>query len=86
MKIPKKTWPELFEKILNGEKNFDLRLADFACQPSDVLVLQEYNPKTKQYTGRETEKEITFVMKTKDINFWPKEDVDKFGFVVMSLK
>ena len=56
MKIPKKTWPELFEKILSGEKNFDLRLADFECQPGDILVMQEYDPKTKQYTGREIEK------------------------------
>lgn len=86
MKIPKKTWPELFEKILSGEKNFDLRLADFDCQPGDILVFQEYDPKTKQYTGREVEKEITFVMKTKNLNFWPKEQVDELGFIVMSLK
>lgn len=86
MKICKKTWPELFEKVLSGEKNFDLRLADFECQPGDTLVLQEYNPFTKQYTGREIEKEITFVLKTKDIHFWAKEDVDKLGFVVLSIK
>lgn len=86
MKIPKKTWPELFEKVLSGEKNFDLRLADFECQPGDILVFQEYDPKTKQYTGREIEKEITFVMKTNDLNFWPKKQVDELGFIVMSLK
>jgi len=86
MKIYKKTWPELFEKILSGEKNFDLRLADFECRPGDTLVLQEYDPNTKQYTGREIEKEVTFVLKTRDLNFWPKEKIDELGFVVMSLK
>jgi ribosomal protein S17 len=85
-RIEKKTWPELFDKVLSGEKNFDLRLAEFECEKGDILVLKEWDPKTKQYTGRELEKEITFVIKTKDIKFWSKEEMDKLGFVVMSFK
>lgn len=86
MKIEKKTWPEFFEKIQNGEKMYDLRLADFECKPGDVLVLKEWDPKTNQYTGRVLEKQVTYVSKTKDVGFWPKEDVEKYGFQVISIK
>ena len=86
MRIEKNTWPELFEKVLSGEKTFDLRLADWECNPGDILVLREYNPETKEYTGRVIEKEVTFVLKTKDLKFWSKEDMDKYGFQVFSFK
>ena len=86
MRIEKKTWPELFEKILSGEKTFEIRLADFKCRPGDILILREWDPKTKEYTGRVLEKEVTFVMKTKDIKFWPKEEIAKYGFQVISFK
>ena len=86
MKIEKKVWLEYFQKILDGSKTFELRLADFECNPGDVLVLKEYNPKTNEYTGRVLEKAVTFVFKTKDQKFWPKEDVEKHGFQVMAFK
>ena len=41
MKIEKKIWPEFFQKILEGDKTFELRLADFECHPEDILVLKE---------------------------------------------
>ena len=86
MKIEKKVWPEYFQKILDGIKTFELRLADFECNPGDVLVLKEYNPKTKQYSGRVLEKAVTFVFKTKDQKFWLKEDIEKHGFQVIAFK
>lgn len=86
MKIKKKTWPELFQKVLDGDKNFDLRLADFDCMSGDILILEEWDPKTKEYTGRVLEKKITFVLKSKDVNFWPKEDMEKYGFQIVSFK
>ncbi|MBW2963283.1 DUF3850 domain-containing protein [Candidatus Woesearchaeota archaeon] len=86
MKIEKKTWPDLFEKILSGDKTFDLRLADWQCSPGDILVLREWNPETKQYTGRQIEKQITFVLKTKNIKFFPKEDVEKYGWQVIGFR
>lgn len=56
MKIEKKTWPEFFEEILNGKKKFELRLADFDIKSGDILVLREWDPETKDYTGRKIEK------------------------------
>lgn len=86
MRIEKKTWPEYFQKIVDGVKTYELRLADFECGPGDVLVLREWNPKTKQYTGRTIEKTVTYVGKTKGQTFWPKEDVEKFGFQIIAFK
>lgn len=86
MRIEKKAWPEIFEKVLSGEKQFDLRLADREYRVGDILVLKEWNPKTKEYTGRTLEKEITFVLETKKLPFWPDEEVNQKGFTVMSLK
>ena len=86
MKIEKKVWPEYFQKILEGKKKFDLRLNDFECGEGDILVLKEFDPETKKYTGRVLEKKITYVVKTKDSKFYKKEDVDKHGFVIMGLE
>ncbi|HAM37606.1 MAG: hypothetical protein UR96_C0023G0013 [candidate division WS6 bacterium GW2011_GWC1_36_11] len=85
-RIEKKTIPELFEKVLNGEKNFDLRIAEFGCEVGDILVLREWDPEMNEYTGRQLEKTVTFVMKTKDLKFWSQEDIDELGFMVMSFK
>ncbi len=86
-KIEKKAWPELFGKVLNGEKNFDVRLNDFKCKPGDILILREWNPKTKKYTGRSLKKKITFILKTKDIEkFWNKKEIKKYGFQVIGFK
>lgn len=83
MRHKKKCWPEYFQKIIDGEKRFEVRLADWKCEPGDDLVLQEWDPKTKQYTGRELVKKVDYVLTTKDLETWaawPKEDVDKYGF------
>ncbi|MBI2106824.1 DUF3850 domain-containing protein [Candidatus Woesearchaeota archaeon] len=86
MRIEKRIWPEAFQKILDGIKNVELRLADFECNPGDILVLREYDPKTKEYTGRVIEKEVKYVMRTKEQPYWSKEEVEKYGFQIMSFK
>lgn len=86
MRIEKEIWPEYFQKIIDGVKTYELRLADFECKPGDILVLKEYNPKTKLYTGRVVEKIVTYIGKTKSQTFWPKEDVEKFGFQIIAFK
>ncbi|MBU2592528.1 DUF3850 domain-containing protein [Patescibacteria group bacterium] len=85
-RIEKKVWPEYFQAILDGKKTFELHLADFECKPGDVLVLKEWNPGSKEYTGRQIEKEVTYAIKTKDCHFWPKEEVEKYGYQVISFK
>ncbi len=86
MRIEKKVWPEYFQKIVNGVKTYELRLADFACKPGDILLLKEWDPKTKEYTRRSLEKKVTSVVKTKGQMFWPQEDVEKYGFQIIAFK
>ncbi len=86
MRIRKKTWPEAFEKILSGEKTFDARLANFKCKPGDILVLEEYDPKLKKYTGRKIEKEITFVLNTKKQKYWSQTDIKTVGLQIIAFK
>lgn len=85
-RVEKKTWPEFFEKVLSGEKNCELRLADFDIEKGDTLVLREWDPKTKDYTGRSIEKKVTLVVRTKDLSFWPQEEIDKYGYQVIGLE
>jgi len=84
-RIEKKVWPEYFKAILRGDKKFELRLADWECEKGDILVLKEWSPETKDYTGREVEKEVKYVIKTKRADkFWSKEDIEKYGFQIIS--
>ncbi|MBI2046890.1 DUF3850 domain-containing protein [Candidatus Pacearchaeota archaeon] len=84
--IKKKTWPEYFEKILKGEKNMELRLADFVLNKGDILILEEYNPKTKRYTGRIIRKKVKNMHKFNPADAWPVEDIKKFGFYEIELE
>lgn len=82
--IKKKALPDFFEEVSKGNKNFDLRLDNFECEEGDILVLQEWNPVIQEYTGRSLEKEITYILRTKDIKFWTKEEIEKYGFQIIS--
>lgn len=86
MRIEKKVWPVYFQKIMEGKKSYELRLADWECQEGDVLVLKEWDPETKGFTGRMVEKEVTYVGKTKNMNFWPKGEVEKYGYQIISFR
>jgi len=86
MKIEKKILPEYFQNIVDGDKNFELRLADWKCEKGDILVLKEWNPKTREYTGRVIEKTVGYVLRTKDVNFWDRGEVEKYGYQIISLK
>lgn len=87
MTIKKKTWPESFAKVLSGDKTFELRLNDWEAKEGDVLKLEEWDPKTKEYTGRSIEKKIGFVLKMKDLpKYHTKAEIDKYGFMIISLK
>lgn len=83
MKIEKKIQTWSFEKILSGEKTFELRLADWECNPGDILVLREID-ENRNYTGRELEKKVAYVLKTKDVDLFPKEDVEKYGYQIIA--
>ena len=84
MRIEKKVWPKYFQLILEGKKTYELRLADWTCEMGDILILKEWNPETKEYTGRIIEKQVTYIGKTKNIKFWSEEEINKYGFQIIS--
>lgn len=85
--IKKKTWPECFKDVALGKKKFDLRLNDFEINEGDTLVLQEYDPATNQYTGRELAKKVTYVLRTNtDYLFWPESEIKEKGIQIISLE
>ena len=75
-----KTWPEYFKAIEDGSKTFEVRKFDRQFKVGDILLLQEWDNLTGQYTGNETAKVITYIL---------AGDINKFGlfgdYCVMSI-
>ena len=86
MEIKKKTWPDMFQKMLEGKKTTDLRLADFDISEGDILVLEEYNPQTKQYTGRVLKKKVRNLNKVKLTDYHSAKEIEKHGHWVIELE
>lgn len=86
MNIEKKVWPKYFQDISDGIKTYELRLADFNVSAGDILVLKEWDPNTHEYTGRELTKTVTYVLKTKEVPFWKTDEIDEFGYQIISFK
>ena len=84
--IIKKTWPEFFEQILKGEKKFELRLADFEVKEGDILVLKEYNPKKKEFTGRKIKKIVGKVVFVNPAKMYSLDEIEANGFNIIELK
>ena len=62
MKHELKCWPEYFQEIWEYRKTFELRVNDRNYQVGDLLHLREWNPTTKEYTGREIMRRNTYQM------------------------
>lgn len=71
-----KTWPEYFQKVVTGEKTFEIRKDDCHFQVGDILLLQEWDPKTEKYTGQQFRVKVSYIT-----NFAQHD-----GVVVMSFK
>ncbi|XOB41095.1 MAG: DUF3850 domain-containing protein [Candidatus Nealsonbacteria bacterium] len=84
--IKKKIWPDYFELINSGKKRFELRLADFDIKEGDTFVLEEWNPETRQYTGRKIEKLVDYVSKFKLNDFGQKEEIEEKGLFVIQFR
>lgn len=46
-----KCWPELFEPLSEGIKTFEVRKDDRGYEVGDALILKEWDPEKKEYTG-----------------------------------
>lgn len=81
--IKKKIWPKYFKAVKSGEKKFELRLTDFKVRVGDILILEEWNPKKKEYTGRKIEKKVKYVLKFNLNDFGQKKEIEKKGLYVI---
>ena len=63
-----------------------MRVADFDVKEGDVLILEEWNPETKEYTGRKIEKKVGYVLKFKLDDFGQKKDIEEKGLQVIQFE
>jgi hypothetical protein len=49
-----KIWPEYFGAVLDGSKTFEIRKNDRDFKEGDILILKEWDPKKKIFSGRVT--------------------------------
>lgn len=61
-----KTWPEMFQAVLDGRKRHEIRRADRPFAAGDVLRLREWSPRPfiasgGDYTGREQMVRVTYL-------------------------
>lgn len=79
-----KTWPGYFQKIVDGRKNFEARVNDRVFMEGDTVVLREWDPDSKQYTGRTLTKRVGYVAHKVD-RLPPPEVVREHGISVFAL-
>jgi hypothetical protein len=61
-----KCWPGFFAAIISGKKTHDLRRADDRdFRVGDTLLLEEFNPRTRQYTGQKVRVHVTYITSAK---------------------
>ena len=87
--VEKKIWSEYFDKVAVGDKNFELRLADWDIKVGDTLVLREWDHAQNKYTGCQIQRAVTYLIKTKgaeEWGMWSKEDIEKYGFQIIGFK
>lgn len=58
-----KIWPEYFREVLLGIKKVEIRKDDRNYQERDLLVLNEWNPKTQKFTGGTVIRKIDHIMR-----------------------
>jgi len=77
--VRKKIWPKWFQIMKTKKRNAELRLADFNIKKGDILILEEWDPKKKEYTGKMLRKNVKKVMKLNLLDFYTAKDLKKYG-------
>lgn len=66
-----KIQPDYFKAVFMGTKTFEIRKNDRGYKAGDVLILKEWVPETKRYTGK-----VTYITNYQQ----------KLGYVVMAME
>jgi len=78
-----KTWPEYFKRVFFEQKRFELRKNDRNYTVVDILWLKEFDPATNEYTGKEVQRIIEYILfgtPETELNFGLKD-----GYCIMSI-
>lgn len=75
-----KTWKEFYQAVESGIKPFEIRKDDRPFKVGDTLLLQEWDVVKEEYTGKETERRITFILRGAEM-FGLKD-----GFIIMGME
>jgi len=73
-----KTIQPFYNDVESGAKPFEVRFNDRDYQVGDILMLQEWNINGHFLTGRECQKEITYIL--------DNPDYCKEGYVILGIK
>jgi hypothetical protein len=73
-----KTWPEHWDAVFNQIKMFDVRRDDRSFAVGDGLCLQEWDPNTGAYTGRQCFRIVRHLLKGGQFGI-------ESGYVVMGI-
>lgn len=73
-----KCWPAYFKDVLLGVKPFEVRKDDRDYHEGDTLWLREFDPTTRNYSGRSVHKRVTYILPGGEFGI---ED----GYVVMGI-
>lgn len=57
-----KTWPPYFNATMCGYKEFELRTNDRNFRIGDYLVLEEWDPETKHFSGRALTRRVDYIL------------------------
>jgi len=57
-----KTIQPYFDEVVKGFKTFEVRKNDRDFKTGDIVILKEYDMKTKEYSGMEVWGHITYIL------------------------
>ncbi|MEC0329184.1 DUF3850 domain-containing protein [Paenibacillus macerans] len=70
---------EFFEPVLRQDKSFEIRKNDRNYLIGDLIILNEWEPSKKQYTGRKVKGVITYIT-----DFEQKDNYVVFSFKLIN--
>ncbi len=75
---------EKFELVKSGEKKFEIRLGNKNINKGDILTIIQRDSNGNP-TNNKITKKVEYVQLTKNLNYWDKKDINKFGFKIIQL-
>lgn len=86
MEVIKKSWPEFFSKHKSHKRCSEVRLADFDLRSGDTILLKEFNPKNRKFTGREARRKCKAVQKFSPLKHYTMAQLKKYGLYVIEFE